>query len=181
MKKLFILSIICLYTLFASAQTKQSDLNEYVFYGVDFSQVNVIGSDETKEQFLEAFNGIENLLINEPKKFDLAKYAKINIINTDIDIAKERINLLVNKDFFNRETTPVNAEDYVSIYGKDGKMGIIIVAKEFNKPNNNATYVYIFFNGQTKEIINIYEKKGKAGGFGLKNYWAGSLYNSMKK
>ena len=181
MKKIiFTITLVLVITsLFAQKRDKKDD-TEYVFYGVDFSQVNVVGSDDPKEKFIIAFNGIDQLLITKPKKYDLAKYAKVNIINTNTDLAKERISILENRDFINGEAPIIDINEFIKIYNKEGKNGIIIVAKELNKPLTIGKYLYIFFNGETGEVIKSYEKDGKPGGFGLKNYWAGSLLDSMK-
>ena len=39
----------------------------------------------------------------------------------------------------------------------------------------------VFFNTETKEIIEEWITDGKARGFGLRNYWAGSIYSALKK
>ena len=42
-------------------------------------------------------------------------------------------------------------------------------------------YVYHMVNTETKEIIEEWITDGKARGFGLRNYWAGSIYSALKK
>ena len=44
-----------------------------------------------------------------------------------------------------------------------------------------VTYEVVFFNTETKEIIEEWITDGKARGFGLRNYWAGSIYSALKK
>jgi len=39
----------------------------------------------------------------------------------------------------------------------------------------------IAFDIATRKILSKREVSGKAGGFGLRNYWAGSVYNIIKK
>ena len=49
-----------------------------------------------------------------------------------------------------------------------------------NKPQNRAYYELITFNIATREILSQKEVNGKAGGFGLRNFWAGSIYSVIK-
>ena len=42
-------------------------------------------------------------------------------------------------------------------------------------------YVYHMVDTETKEIIEEWITDGKARGFGLRNYWAGSIYSALKK
>ena len=59
-------------------------------------------------------------------------------------------------------------------------VGVVLVAKLLNKPMSKATYELITFDISTREILSKREVSGKAGGFGLRNYWAGSVYNIIK-
>ena len=52
-----------------------------------------------------------------------------------------------------------------------------MVAMLLNKADARATYQIVFFNTKTREILT----NGKARGFGLRNYWAGSVHSAMKK
>ena len=42
-------------------------------------------------------------------------------------------------------------------------------------------YVYHMVDTETKEIIEEWITDGKARGFGLRNYWAGSIHSALKK
>ena len=39
----------------------------------------------------------------------------------------------------------------------------------------------MLFDPATQEVILQMDMAGKPGGFGLRNYWAGSVYNALKK
>ena len=55
-------------------------------------------------------------------------------------------------------------------------IGLVIIAKLLNKAEAYGSYQVVFFNTDTKEIIQDWATGGKARGFGLRNYWAGSIY-----
>ena len=60
-------------------------------------------------------------------------------------------------------------------------VGMVFIAQFLDKSNNRGTYEVVFFNTETKEIIEEWITDGKARGFGLRNYWAGSIYSALKK
>ena len=60
-------------------------------------------------------------------------------------------------------------------------VGILMFAAILNKPYAEGEFYTCFFDLQTKEIFMITEAWGKAGGFGLRNYWAKSVYNVLKQ
>ena len=60
-------------------------------------------------------------------------------------------------------------------------VGMVFIAQFLDKSNNRGTYEVVFFNTETKEIIEEWITDGKARGFGLRNYWAGSVYSALKK
>ena len=58
---------------------------------------------------------------------------------------------------------------------------MVFIAQFLDKSNARGTYEVVFFNTETKEIIEEWITDGKARGFGLRNYWAGSVYSALKK
>jgi hypothetical protein len=162
------------------AQKKQGQpLPAIQFYGIDFSQVNVIGSEETADKFIKAFSGINQLLVNEAKKYDMGKTVKANITQTTIDIANKGVENLANVNFINAPNKEINISNVIKPYCGNDETGLVIIAKELNKSTNTGTFIYVFFNGKTQEITKQETISGKAKGFGLRNFWAGALYDSM--
>ncbi|MFI3333107.1 MAG: hypothetical protein SNI51_00345 [Rikenellaceae bacterium] len=74
MKKIF-LAIMLIFS--ATSLTKAQTFDNVTFLGVDYSAVNVLYADETSEQFISAFERINQLMISEPEKYDVAKYLKV--------------------------------------------------------------------------------------------------------
>ena len=67
------------------------------------------------------------------------------------------------------------------ILSQEEKTGLIMIAMLLNKADARATYQIVFFNTKTREILYSAPTNGKARGFGLRNYWAGSVHSAMKK
>lgn len=181
MKKLLLTCLILAVASASFAQNKNKKEKIKVdFYGVDFSAVNVSGADETAAQFVDAFERINVLLVAEPKKYDVAKYLDLDVLSTDYKPALKQLAQLKEVNFKDREQSDIDIKSIVSNYPNCGSNGLIIIAKELNKPQNIGTFIAVIYDGTSKQILSVQELKGKAGGFGLRNFWAGSLYNGLK-
>ena len=62
---------------------------------------------------------------------------------------------------------------------KEG-VGVVLIAKLLNKPLEKAIYDLVIFDISTRNILYIKEVVGEASGFGLRNYWAGSIYDILR-
>lgn len=65
--------------------------------------------------------------------------------------------------------------------GSDRGYGAILIAGLLNKSKNRATYTVVIFNIDTKEIVSQQQITSKARGFGLRNFWAGSVHATLKQ
>jgi hypothetical protein len=179
MKK-FLLMLVCvlnLTTLYA-----QSSEKIYV-YGIDYSYAKVYAAEESAEQFSKAFESINMLIVSEPKKFDFSR-----IFRKKVEVVIEPMLKVVSSsdysDLITLNSTYENPQ-YSEIIKKyelpqtEG-IGAVLVAKLLDKPHNKAHYELITFDIATREILSQKEVSGKAGGFGLRNYWAGSVYKVIK-
>ena len=190
--------LLSLFTLIGYSQTKQdlftpNDI-KISWLGNDFSHVKLIGEFS---QFAEAgnkssvqirdkyFPGWNNLVLSEPDKYDIKGMLRKGDIYYDID-------MIMN---LNSETAIENIESYndpnyridninnfiatYNIVNKEG-IGILFIAESLNKNSKQGIFHFVAINLKTKEVL-IHERLiGLPGGFGLRNYWAGSIYNIMK-
>lgn len=160
---------------------------EVYFYGIDFSHAKVYGAEESPSQFLEAFYGINRLFLSEPKKYDVGKRLRVQLKGVDLDPVEQ-----VNKDtettglilngFGGYQLTDEQIADAVKQLPlkETSGIGLVFIAEILNKSSQRAKYYATFFDIETRNIIDVWEGKGKAQGFGLRNYWARSVYNMMK-
>lgn len=166
-----------------SAQIKVRDID---FYGVDFSLAKVYGAKETPEQFKKAYDGINNLFISEPEKYDIAKFFDKDNVDVLLDMVTEKNKQIKDSDVITTSKNYSITEEQIVEQMKSYKLtpkndlGMIIIAESLNKVTNKGTYIVILFNAQRKEIITTKRIIGKTGGFGLRNFWAGSLYNAFQ-
>ena len=154
------------------------------FLGVDFSAVTVLAADETKLDFISTFGEINQLFLTEAEKYDVGHYLSFNINTIDIEPAINGLSELKELDFVhmhkNSSESDIDIENILSKYEPSEGMKLLIIAIELNKSKGYGTYVAVVFNGSTKEIIKTQALAGDAGGFGLRNFWAKTVYNSMK-
>ena len=74
-------------------------------------------------------------------------------------------------------------ETFVSLYDTKEKsgIGILFLAESLNKSMKEAYYHFVAIDMKTKEILFHERLRGKPKGFGLRNYWAGSIYSVIKE
>ena len=167
-------------------QTPQ-EITSITFYGVDYSLVRVYGASESPTQFRTAFAAINDLFITEPKKYDISKFTgkKLNEISLDaVSEVNHKINLhdlvTTTPDYTLDATQITQAVRRLPIKKGAEGTGAVVVAQLLNKADHRGTYELVYFDVATREIIDGITLSGKAGGFGLRNFWAGSLYKALK-
>ena len=173
------LLLVCLLSTITITAQKEK---VYV-YGVDFSQVKTYAADESLEQFAAAFKGINMLLMTEYEKYDFSK-----MLNTRFDVDLETmLKKMDDCSFADMKVWGTSYEelDYNSIvseynFKQSEGTGVVLIAKFLNKATAEATYELVLFDIATREILFQKMVVGKARGFGLRNYWAGSVYNILQ-
>ena len=167
MKKL-ILFLFLSTSLFCFGQVKSAlkDIQSIKFYGVDYSQAKVFGADESPIQFKDAFRRINEISLDA-----------VNQVNENINLAE----LMTTKREYSLSKEQIKAAIEALPIQKTPGVGMVFIAQFLDKSNNRGTYEVVFFNTETKEIIEEWITDGKARGFGLRNYWAGSIYSALKK
>ena len=176
MKKLLSIAL-CLIAVGGFAQKGKTKMAAD-FYGVDYSCVSVIGANEQPAEFIKAFEAINRLFLSEPKKYDVAGFTGIDILSTSVEQANEALGGLAAEQFMPRSTKADIAAQLPGILARynngSGNKGLVLIAMTLDKGNGIGYYA-------TQEVLLQMDMAGKPGGFGLRNYWAGSVYNALKK
>ena len=182
--------IILLFFLSVSMMTfgQNNDYQNVTFFGVDYSVAKVYGSDNTPFQFQDAFYGINRLFLTEPKKYNVEKFLGVDISAVDLEPVEKQIaninlsELLIN-GYGGYELSNQQIEKAINtlpVASKQGT-GLVVVAEVLNKASQRGSYKIVFFDIPTRKVLEIREGKGKAQGFGLRNYWAHSVRDAIKK
>ena len=188
MKQIVLLLCLCIAGIAnAGNKSKKTDINAITFYGVNFSLAKVYAADETANKFKMAFTGINELFQKEPNKYDVAKAFKIKNTTTSLSETIAQIAQIdVAKLFIESDNYVLTHEEIASFIrkfntGSDRGYGAILIAGLLNKSKNRATYTVVIFNIDTKEIVSQQQITSKARGFGLRNFWAGSVHATLKQ
>lgn len=167
--------------------SRAGNYSDVTFFGTDFSLAKVYGSTNLASQFQDAFKGINALFLSEPKKYNPDKLLgvpvnKIDLNPVDIRIRNMDLSNLLLDGYGGYELTDQQIEQAIKalqIEAHEGT-GAIVVAEVLNKASNQGTFKVVFFDIATRDVLEVREGKGKARGFGLRNFWAYSMLGAMK-
>ena len=180
MKQLLVLLfLVSSMACFGQNKDALKDISSVTFYGIDFTRAKVYGAKEGPMQFKYTFDDINKLFITEPKKYDIGKRLGVNVEVTSLEAVND-----ANKTISGYTLDEKQIEEVIKtlpILSQEEKTGLIMIAMLLNKADARATYQIVFFNTKTREILYSAPTNGKARGFGLRNYWAGSVHSAMKK
>lgn len=187
MKTVYLFIVAIALSFNAYAQKSLSDAKSVNYYGVDFTEVKVYNATEDPADFVRAFNQINTLILNEPKKYDMSAFGKpIDII--DIDPVMDLNEEIDEGDLVVRRKSDVGLneaqlEAIVQSYKlreREG-IGLVLIAELLDKPDATGVFHVVFFDIASREIVKTSRFRGSAKGFGLRNFWAGSIYSIIKK
>jgi hypothetical protein len=190
LKKLFALStlILCLSGIVNAQSPKEffsSSETPVTWLGVDFTLVKMVGMADANLNDIRdrQCTGINQVIVNEPKKYDLADAFDKKSVTTDISEVNKR-----NEKMNIEGVKSDNASDYQRLKPEDiaklvkgfdfgGKkgLGILFVMEGMSKTEKEGSmYATLVDMGKNKMLMTE-RVTGDAGGFGFRNYWAGSI------
>lgn len=160
-------------------------IEQLCIYGVDYSIVNVYAAEESDDDFFEAFRRINLLLISEPEKYNFERAFRTPV--GTLDIGPTQQNNENCRDRYLHVTTKVfpAQEEIMSLVRtyrlpQQEGVGVVLVGLLLDKSREEGTYDVVFFDIATRDILSVRTVTGKAGGFGLRNYWARTLFNILR-
>lgn len=183
-----VVALTLIFGLNAFSQNREKALNEsnMTWYGVDFSLAKFTMIIDDPEDIVDRYlDAINQLVPNEPEKYDLKEYFNKSEVTIDLNEVAER-NSNINPDALvideKHEISLDDVKAVIKSYNTQDHsgMGLVFIAENLNKSSQTGSYYVCFFDNSTKEIIDARRMTGKATGFGIRNYWAGSVYNVMK-
>ena len=190
MKRKLLTFIVCTFCLVCGAQNKfnLSGISSLTNFGIDYSLAKVYGGKETGYQYWITYADINEQFIAKPKMFDISKRLGIPVEVTSLE-AVNKVNKEINPDLIitdNPDYLPTEAQisDAVKklpILSQEEKYGIIILCLSMNKDTDLGTYQCVVINPKTRDIIEQWTNTGKGLGLNLKQYWAHSVYQALRK
>ncbi|SHN77765.1 hypothetical protein [Chitinophaga sp. CF418] len=188
----FALVFVCLSAGRSHAQTlKEFFSNEstpLTYLGVDFSATKIEGETATAAEIVNKFEPINNVIVTEAKKYDVAGAFKRTSVSNFLE-AVQKLNEGVNPATIKangvadleKGLTAADIDKHVKKYDLHGQKGIglVFIMDGMSKTNKEA-YVYAtLIDLSTKKVLLTERFTGKAQGFGFRNYWAYTIYKVL--
>ena len=175
----------------ASAQKKSSPLaglGSMTFYGIDFSKGRVYGAVDEPEKLRKAFGDINMLFITEPEKYNVAKFVgkpmndiRIDAVtNMNDTIPLDSIKTIVKGHTISDSTIAQTVKD-LSIVSYNHGMGLVMIMETLDKPGELGTFIFVLFDIDSRNVLSHWSLSGTPAGFGVRNYWAHSVYEALEK
>jgi hypothetical protein len=194
MKKIAVFTLALFFTisLYSQDVSEVFQTEKVTWYGFDYSNAFFIGSEgftnpqDVKERIIHSWN---SLIENEYEKFNVGKYFYKSKVDFSLDNVTERnktvdINIQFVDDnskmfHLNMDTIQDIINDYKFGDEEEG-LGLVFIVESYSKPTVTASYYVTFFDIKSKKVLLTERMTNKAGGFGVRNYWASTYYNIMK-
>ncbi|MCE7056475.1 hypothetical protein LZF95_17455 [Algoriphagus sp. AGSA1] len=161
--------------------------NPVTWIGIDYTQAKFVGADGFTDpadlpRFLLAWN---DFVITEPDKYDVKKALGSTDVNIDLTYTYEKNEAIDTKAMVQEEDhqlTQQEAEAVAKSYELSEVEGTValLVAECYNKKLTRGSHWLILMDAQSSEILSAERFVEKPGGFGLRNYWARTIYELLK-
>ena len=167
-----------------------SDTVTAVYLGLDFTLAKLINDEASNATVIqsEQFNGINDLVVKENKKYDVQDaYRRKNWIVNIKEV--EARNLKANPDQLKSsneaDLTRLNKTDIENLVGKfdfgnQKGYGILLIVEGLSKSSKICTIWFTLINMGDAKVLVTQRVDGKLGsGFGFRNYWASAIKNAI--
>lgn len=154
-----------------------------VYLGIDFSKAKLLDAGNPSDIRDRTYPAINQLILNEPKKYDLSAAFLKSKMESDLGpVTKSNSSANLN------EILSTNSADYsrfkeadisaiikgLDLSGKKG-IGLLFVMESMSKINKAAAMWVTIIDIKTKKVLLTERMEGKAVGFSVRNYWAGTV------
>ena len=150
-----------------------------VMYGVDYSRVQIVGTNSTPQELANTFAEVNTVFGAEPHRFNFSKF-----LDKPTSLHTETTTALINA---------INWQESLSGYGKEPKfsiedavmrynlphshgMGVVLIALIINNHKSYCRHELVFFDISTRKVLFKQKIDTKAKGVSLRNALANSIY-----
>ncbi|WPR75887.1 hypothetical protein [Algoriphagus sp. NG3] len=185
---LFCTLILPFLAFFSSSEKQNSKIDGPVTWiGIDYTQAKFVGADGFTDpgdlpRFLQAWN---DFVITEPDKYDVKKALGSSDVTIDLSYTYKKnegldTDAMVQEEDF--QLSQEEAEAVAKSYDLSEVEGAValLVAERYNKKLLQGSHWLIIMDAQSAEIISAERYVEKPRGFGLRNYWARTIYELLK-
>ena len=190
-KRSFLL-LVCLvaYQVFSFAQTAKDVFNnsetKILYLGIDFTKARLIDDANANAMDIRErqYNGINDLVVTEAKKFDLKGAFHKSYIDHDLGpvikrnekINAEEIKSTNSSDFHRLKEADINDVVKGLDLGDKTGVGLLFVAEAMSKAEKSIAVWVTLIDMKSKKVLMTDRVEGKAGmSFGFRNYWGSAI------
>jgi Skp family chaperone for outer membrane proteins len=161
-----------------------------VYLGIDFTLAKLINDAESNATVIQSqqFNGINDLVVKEYKKYDVQKaYHRINwtVDTKEVEARNLKANPDQLKSTHDGDLTRLSSGDIDKLvsnfdFGSHKGYGVLLIVEGLDKTKKLATIWFTLINMGAKKVLTTERVDGKLGnGFGFRNYWASAIKNAI--
>lgn len=161
------------------------------YLGIDFTKAKLINypNPNTMDIRDRIYGSINDVVVNEPKKYDFkSAFNKSNITN-DLSAVREK-NAKINAE----EIVSTNTADYSRLkeadisavvkalnIGKKTGIGLLFVMEGMKKDDKkgDASMWVVLIDMSSKKVLLTERIESRATGFGFRNYWASTIKETL--
>lgn len=196
-RKVFTLTLVICSCVIGAAQAQklknflENTDSSFTWLGVDFTQARLLGDAAANASDIveRHFAGINDVVVNEPKKYDVADafHRPKGKVTYDVGATNKR-NAAANKEALKSD----NAADYSRLKPEDitklvkgydfgGKkgVGVLFVVEGMSKAEKEAAMYVTVVDMGSRNVLMTERMTGKAQGFGFRNYWAYTVHKVL--
>ncbi|MGJ7030698.1 hypothetical protein [Niabella hirudinis] len=186
-----ILLLLFAFTAMIGLHSQAQTLNEVLtnketpiyYFGIDFTKAKLIGDAAAKADDIVArqFDGINDLMVNESKKYDIAGAFRKDEMNSDLSFVSKRNQKVDPETLLSSSSEDYNLlkeSDITALVkgfntGDKKGTGLLFVVDGMNKPKKELSVWVTLFDISSKKILVTERVEGSVGmGFSFRNYWA---------
>jgi hypothetical protein len=190
--KIAIIFIFFTSTVFAQTAKDVFDTAQRITWlGVDFSKARIVGDTEnllTEPEIQNLMDGINRLMTDEAKKYDMAGALDRYSVDTALHVTKNKNRTLNGRSMriwdkvVPKALTRAEIQEIVNTYDFEGREGIAVMINvdQFNNFNIRGSLWVTFIDMRSKSVLFTDRLTSEAGGSGVRNFWASSVYHAIK-
>jgi hypothetical protein len=160
------------------------------YLGIDFTLARLINDEASNAKTIQStqFNGINDLMLAESKKYEIKEAYRRSNWTPDIKEVESR-NDKANPDLLKStneaDLTRLKPEDIDNLvknfnYGSLKGYGILLIMEGMSKADKRCTIWFTLIDMDTKKVLTTGRVEGKLGnGFGFRNYWASAIKSAI--
>ncbi|PVD49772.1 hypothetical protein DC498_23275 [Terrimonas sp.] len=198
MKRILKSSLLLLFIVLVAGvqQVSAQSLKEFfnssevplTYLGVDFTRAKILNEVAVNNMDIRdrQFPAINQVIINEPKKYDFQKAFSKTTVNNDIALvnaknAKIDAEKLVESGSDAVHLKKADIDVIVKSYDFGGKKGIglMFIMESMNKASAEASMYVTLIDLSSRKVLLTERMTAKAAGFGFRNYWAKTIYEVL--